>query len=125
MNWLHFLSLDRLTPQGIPSGRGREDILSEVRKEAFTMQGKSANEDISDETDLSAITSASTSSSSSSSSLNSILIPTDGWTQWYPTEWLSWTLYGPPSDNPSSHWVNEPISEGPSLDSREYVDTSR
>lgn len=127
MDWIHFLYLGRLTPQGIPSGRKLDDILDEVRKEAFTMRGKSANEDISEERDLSALTSASTSASSSSTSASSSssLIHTDTYLLWFPTEWLAWTLYGPPSDNPSSHWVNEPISEGPSVDALEYVDSGR
>lgn len=92
-------------------------MLSEVRKEAYLVRGKSATEDLNEENEssYSKLPATSTTSSSSTSSI----IMTDDWVQWYPTEWIAWTQYGPASDNPSSHWVNEPISDGPV---REFVD---
>jgi hypothetical protein len=35
------------------------------------------------------------------------------WKSWYPQEWVSWVMYEVPSENPTEHWVNQPISEGP------------
>ena len=39
---------------------------------------------------------------------------TEGWTSWYPQEWIGWVMFGLPSENPTDLWVNQPISSGPS-----------
>lgn len=30
-------------------------------------------------------------------------------------EWVAWVTFGPPSDSPNDHWVNEEISDGPEI----------
>lgn len=118
---------------GIPSGKTEEDVLAEVRREAFSLRGKSANDDPTDDVDdplnsskTSLTTNSSqsnawpTSSSSSSStssaiknSTSSTIKPKDDWEKWYPMEWVAWITYGPPSGEASDLWVTEAISDGP------------
>lgn len=95
----------RLCPQGIPSGRNHEDMLSEVRKEAYLMrfnknEKSNYEKSFEDEDDEQEEISAS-----------SIAGP-EAWSNWYPQERLAWVMYGVPSENPTEHW-NIPISNGP------------
>ena len=39
----------------------------------------------------------------------------DDWENWYPMEWIAWTTFGVPSDEPTVHWVNEAIEDGPEV----------
>ena len=91
------------------------------------MRGKSANDDPQEEADdplnssLSSVTtsnaavSASSSSSSSSSSSYAFIKAKEDWENWYPMEWIAWTTFGVPSDEPTVHWVNEAIEDGPEV----------
>lgn len=112
---------------GIPSGKTEEDVLAEVRKEAYSLRGKSANDDPIDDADdpLNSSTSSLTTSSAkstaaqqSSSSVANIstsatIKAQDDWEKWYPMEWVAWITYGPPSGQASDLWVTEAISDGP------------
>jgi hypothetical protein len=94
---------DRLCPQGgIPSGKTREDILSEVRKEAYAMrflQGDKQNVDEDDDAE-----------EEQSSNVTTV---GEAWKLWYPQEWVGWVMYGVSSEHPTEHWVNQPMSDGP------------
>jgi hypothetical protein len=30
-------------------------------------------------------------------------------------EWIAWVTFGPPCDDPTEHWVNEEIDDGPEI----------
>lgn len=81
------------------------------------MRGKSANYDPNDEgTDRlnNSVSSVTTSSAKCpSSSTSQVIKGKETWEKWFPMEWIAWLQYGPPSPDPSSHWVSENISEGP------------
>ena len=112
----------RLTPRGIPSGLSLADILNQVRKEAYQLKGKSANDDPVDDgedflnTSTSSLTTSSAKATSSSSSSSSSAAPIklrEEWEKWYPMEWIAWVTFGVPCGNPCQHWVTESVSEGP------------
>ena len=131
------LLFTRIMKDGIPSGKTEEDVLAEVRREAFSLRGKSATDDPTDDIDdplnssTSSLTTSSSqanarptsssqsrSSSSSSSgaiknSTSSTIKPKDDWEKWYPMEWIAWITFGPPSGEASDLWVTEAISDGP------------
>ena len=91
------------------------------------MRGKSANDDPQEEADdplntslgsvtpSNAVVSATSSSSSSSSSAHVFIKAKEDWENWYPMEWIAWTTFGVPSDEPTVHWVNEAIEDGPEV----------
>jgi hypothetical protein len=94
----------RFCPQGIPSGRNRDDILHEIRKEAFNLRraksaGGAADEDEEEEAEEVAE--------------GTLPVLTEEWEQWFPQEWIGWVVWGVPSESPTEHWVNQPTSEGP------------
>lgn len=108
----------RLCPQGIPSGRTTEDMLAEVRKEAFSMRFEktekpNANTSIADDEE----------DELDESSASSTIIGPEAWANWYPQEWVGWVMFGVPSENPSEHWVNMPISNGPTEVEHYFTDT--
>ena len=133
----------RLTRNGIPSGKTEQDILNEVRKEAFLVKGKSSNEDDADDplntsvnsvtasngktsSSSSALPSSSSSSSSKPTSSSSVIIKAkDDWENWYPMEWVAWITFGPPCDEPTEHWVNEEIDDGPETNERKKKPNGR
>jgi hypothetical protein len=47
----------------------------------------------------------------------------EAWTNWYPQEWVAWVMYGVPSENPTEHWVNMPVSNGPTEVEHYYTDS--
>ena len=102
---------------GVPSGKTLEDVISEVRKEAFLMKGKSHNDDPAQDhddplnTSISSLTTTSAKGTSSSSS--EVIKGKEDWEKWFPMEWIAWTEYGPPSADPSCHWVCENVGDGP------------
>ena len=88
------------------------------------MRGKSVNEDVQEEVDdalnnsVGSVTTSSgnfssSSSSSFSSSSTTNIKQKEDWEKWYPMEWISWVIFGPASDEPTEHWVNEAIDDGP------------
>lgn len=109
----------RFCPQGIPSGKNKEDMLNEVRKEAFSMrktkktekEGGEEEEDDDEETQL----------PEGSHEISSI-VGSEKWETWYPMEWIGWVMYGTPSENPTTHWVNQPTSSGPTDVDHYYTD---
>jgi hypothetical protein len=44
------------------------------------------------------------------------------WETWYPVEWIGWVRYGSPSENPTTHWINQPTSSGPTDVEHYYTD---
>ena len=68
---------------GVPSGKTLEDVISEVRKEAFLMKGKSHNDDPAQDhddplnTSISSLTTTSAKGTSSSSSKSWIIFSGD------------------------------------------------
>lgn len=97
----------RFCPQGIPSGKNQEDVLAEVRKEAFNAKksrstaGGGDGDEEEEAEELSAL------------SEGTCPVLTEDWEEWYPQEWIGWVMYGVPSELPTEHWVNQPTSEGP------------
>ena len=104
---------------GIPSGRTLEDVVNEVRKQAFYLKGKSVNDDPLDDledplnTSISSLTTSSAKNTTSSSSSSQVIHGKEDWEKWFPMEWVAWNVFGPPSSDPCSHWVSENVSEGP------------
>jgi hypothetical protein len=80
-------------------------MLTEVRKEAFLKRfnrgdkASNASSDVIDDED----------EVEGDGSMTIVEI----WKSWYPQEWVDWVMYGAPSENPTDHWVNQPISAGP------------
>lgn len=82
-------------------------MLSEIRKEAFMSRktkSTSTPAEVEDEEDA---------DEPSSISDGTCPVLSEDWELWYPQEWVGWIIYGLPSDSPTEHWVNQPISEGP------------
>ena len=77
------------------------DMLAEVRRDAFSMRfsknDKSNEKDQGDDED----------------DQDEVIVGPEAWSNWYPQEWVAWVLYGVPSENPTTHWVTMPISNGP------------
>lgn len=101
----------RFCPQGLPSGRSTDDMLLEVRKEAYNMKYLKTDKcntstNVPDDDDEDAEEPASISSDASS--------------DWFPQEWIGWTMYGVSSDHPTEHWVNQPISDGPTQGNHDF-----
>ena len=44
------------------------------------------------------------------------------WETWYPVELIGWVRYGTPSENPTTHWINQPPSSGPTDVEHYYTD---
>ena len=111
---LYFNLIYRCCPDGnIPSGKNQDDILNEVRKEAFEMRkSKSRVENDEDEEDP------------EENSNSSTLVIVEDWVSWYPQEWIGWVMYGVPSDNPTNHWVHQTITDGPSDEPHYFTDES-
>ncbi len=114
-----------------------------MRKEAYSLRGKSANEDPTDDIEdplntsnssisisaarkppsnsLSSSSSSSSSSYKPSSSTTSSMTTSstsaiklkEDWEKWYPMEWIAWVAYGAPAPDPVEHWTTENISDGP------------
>jgi hypothetical protein len=80
-------------------------MLTEVRKEAFAKRFNrgdkvsNASSDVIDDED------------EVEGGGNVTIVET--WKSWYPQEWVGWVIYGVPSENLTEHWVNQPISDGP------------
>lgn len=108
----------RLCPQGIPSGRSQEDMLSEVRKEAFSMRFNKSEKSL---TTTTAIDDEDEEQDEAVSS--STIAGPEAWSNWFPQEWVAWVMYGVPSENPSEHWVNMPISNGPTEVEHYFTDS--
>ncbi len=91
-------------------------MLGEVRKEAFTTRyqksekSSSTNNVLDDDEE----------DADEPSSISSGLSISEAWTTWYPQEWIGWVMYGVSSEKPTEHWVNQPISDGPT-ESDNYV----
>jgi hypothetical protein len=88
-------------------------MLSEVRKEAYLLRFKGSektknNEDEDDEHDEGTTTT---------------IAGPEAWRNWYPQEWVGWVMFGPPADKPTAHWVNMPISSGPTDVPGYYLDS--
>ena len=86
------------------------------------MRGKSANDDPQEEADdplntsLSSVTTSNAAVSATLSSSSSLSLKAkEDWENWYPMEWIAWTTFGVPSDEPTVHWVNEAIEDGPEV----------
>ena len=86
------------------------------------MRGKSANDDPQEQADdplntsLSSVTTSNAAVSATLSSSSSLSLKAkEDWENWYPMEWIAWTTFGVPSDEPTVHWVNEAIEDGPEV----------
>jgi hypothetical protein len=106
----------RFCPQGVPSGKNREDMLSEVRKEAYAARFNSGKLDISTAEETNER------NDETSSSSTTLIVSNETWNDWYPQEWIAWVLYGPSSENPTEYWVTQPPSEGPTEVDTYYTD---
>jgi hypothetical protein len=100
----------RFCPQGIPSGKNQEDMLNEVRKEAFSMRKTSKKDEEEDDED------------EESNRDSTSIVVAEKWETWYPLEWIGWVMYGVRSENPTEHWVNQPTSSGPTDVEHYYTD---
>jgi hypothetical protein len=115
--YLDFVPLTiRFCPQGVPSGKNREDMLSEVRKEAYAARFSSGK------LDTSTAEETNERNDETSSSSSTLIISNETWNDWYPQEWIAWVLYGPLSENPTEYWVTQPPSEGPTEVDTYYTD---
>ena len=106
-----------MCPQGIPSGRNQEDMLNEVRKEAFNLR-KTSTKDDEEEEDEEEEAQPSTDTNGDTTTI----VGAEKWETWYPLEWIGWVMYGVPSENPTEHWVNQPTSSGPTDVEHYYTD---
>jgi hypothetical protein len=115
--YLDFVPLTiRFCPQGVPPGKNREDMLSEVRKEANAARFNSGK------LDTSTAEETNERNDETSSSSSTLIISNETWNDWYPQEWIAWVLYGPSSENPTEYWVTQPPSEGPTEVDTYYTD---
>jgi hypothetical protein len=93
-------------------------MLSEVRKEAFSMRFNKSEKSL---TTTTAIDDEDEEQDEAVSS--STIAGPEAWSNWFPQEWVAWVMYGVPSENPSEHWVNMPISNGPTEVEHYFTDS--
>jgi hypothetical protein len=92
-------------------------MLAEVRKEAFAMRFNKT------EKSSTTATSADDEEEEQDETTSSTIMGPEAWTNWYPQEWVAWVMYGVPSENPTEHWVNMPVSNGPTEVEHYYTDS--
>jgi hypothetical protein len=92
-------------------------MLAEVRKEAFAMRFNKT------EKSSTTATNADDEEEEQDETTSSTIMGPEAWTNWYPQEWVAWVMNGVPSENPTEHWVNMPVSNGPTEVEHYYTDS--